>query len=343
MRLLKELFVLLFISLAIALFIRGIDFFSSSASFDVFLNIKSFLITYLYAFIIGAVNILGFSILNRLLTWEKSPQKMLWIGILGSVLWTIGAYIFVRYTHLVYFEGLDSVEFWKKQSFISYLIVFLIASIVTLAFHAFYFFKALQESKIKEQTFKAQTNAAHLQALQSQVDPHFLFNSLNVLSALIEENPKKAQDFTDALSSTYRYILEVKDAETIALIEELQFVKTYMELMTMRFEDSIELKLEVENCNQQKHIVPLSLQLLLENAIKHNKISPSQTLKIQVYCEGNYIVVNNNLQPKKLFNTTSTGIGINNIKTRYANFTNNTVLIVKDEHNFTVKLPLISQ
>ena len=139
-----------------------------------------------------------------------------------------------------------------------------------MAFHLIYFYKKSQENKVKEQKIIAGTASAKFETLKNQIDPHFLFNSLNVLTSLIEENPDNAQRFTTSLSKIYRYVLEQKDKELVSVEEELSFAKTYMNLLKMRFENSVFYELPASVKNPDAKVVPLSLQLLLENTIKHN-------------------------------------------------------------------------
>ena len=165
-----------------------------------------------------------------------------------------------------------------------------------MVLHAFYFYKAFQENRVKEQKIIAGTASAKFDALKNQLDPHFLFNSLNVLTSLIEEDPSQAQKFTTSLSKVYRYVLEQKNKDLVSVDEELQFARTYVRLLKMRFEDSIVFDI-IEACsNPEAKIVPLSLQLLLENAVKHNVVTSERPLHIRVFENGSQLVVSNNLQ-----------------------------------------------
>src|SRR5690606_1081073 len=158
-----------------------------------------------------------------------------------------------------------------------------ITLIIVTIFHLAYFYNKRQQNKIKEQKFIAGTASAKFDALKNQLDPHFLFNSLNVLTSLIEENPENAQKFTTSLSKVYRYVLEQKDKELVLVDEELEFAKTYMSLLKMRFEDSIIFEMPEKASNPESKVVPLSLQLLLENAVKHNMVTTSKPLRIKIY------------------------------------------------------------
>lgn len=199
-----------------------------------------------------------------------------------------------------------------------------------------------QESKVKEQKIIAGTASAKFETLKNQIDPHFLFNSLNVLSSLIEENSENAQRFTTSLSKVYRYVLEQKDKDLVPVEEELAFAKTYMNLLQMRFENSLTYEVLIENVDSEAKVVPLSLQLLLENAVKHNIISEQRPLHIQIYIENNALVIQNNFQKKAVLQD-GQGVGIQNIISRYHIVTDRKVAIEQNEHTFTVKLPILTK
>ncbi len=199
---------------------------------------------------------------------------------------------------------------------------------------------SVRDSEVKEQKVIAKTESARFEALKSQLDPHFLFNSLNVLTGLIEENPELASKFTTSLSKVYRYVLEQKNKELVTLEEELEFARVYLSLLTTRFENSLECSLPIELKNPEVKVVPLSLQLLLENAVKHNQITEQNKLVISIYEQDDYLIVSNNLQPKNILKQ-STGLGLKNIQERYALFTDASVLIDKTTDEFRVGIPLL--
>ncbi|MDT8417477.1 MAG: 2TM domain-containing protein, partial [Lutibacter sp.] len=217
-----------------------------------------------------------------------------------------------------------------------------ITLIVSLVFHTIYFYKALNEKKVKEQQIVAKTETAKYESLKSQIDPHFLFNSLNVLTSLIGENPKLAEKFTTKLSKVYRYVLERKNKDLIELDEELHFAKTYMELLKMRFENAVSFEIPEKASDSDYKILPLSLQLLLENTIKHNVVSEENPLKVTIREENGYLVVSNNFNPKTIMEN-GTKIGLKNIVDRYQLITLKKVLVEKNSENFIVKLPLLTQ
>jgi hypothetical protein len=220
--------------------------------------------------------------------------------------------------------------------------------LLTTLFVSFWIYKLIvsiikkQENKVKEQKIIAGTASAKFETLKNQIDPHFLFNSLNVLSSLIEENPENAQRFTTSLSKVYRYVLEQKDKDLVPIEEELAFAKTYMNLLQMRFENSLTFEISIINVDSEAKVVPLSLQLLLENAVKHNIISEQKPLHIKIYIENDALVIQNNFQKKAVLQD-GQGVGIQNIISRYNIITDRKVSIEQNEHTFTVKLPILTK
>jgi hypothetical protein len=165
---------------------------------------------------------------------------------------------------------------------------------------------------------------------------------LNVLSSLIEENPDNAQRFTTSLSKIYRYVLEQKDKELISVTEELAFAKTYMNLLKMRFENSLFYELPEETANPEAKVVPLSLQLLLENTVKHNVVSEQKPLHIRIKIVGDNLVIENDLQKKEVLQDRK-GVGLQNIINRYGILTHRKVQIEETKNHFSVSIPILTK
>lgn len=298
-------------------------------------------ITFLYSFVLTFVNAYYNQYISTIYSWEKSTQKRLWYGALGSILLTIIAFALLRWFIQVVIFGTDFSKFLANESPMHYVMILVITLIISLFLHAFYFYKALQDTKVKEQKIIAGSASAKFDALKNQLDPHFLFNSLNVLTSLIEEDPDQAQKFTTSLSKVYRYVLEQKSKNLISVDEELKFARTYVRLLKMRFEDSIIFEIPEKALNPEAKIVPLSLQLLLENAVKHNIVTSAKPLHIKIYEEGNYLYVSNNLQEKQVVKKSS-GVGLQNIRQRYAILTKEEMQIFKNDKEFKVRLPMLT-
>ena len=202
--------------------------------------------------------------------------------------------------------------------------------------------KASQTQKSNKIEIVAKTETAKFESLKNQIDPHFLFNSLNVLTSLIGENPKQAERFTTKLSKVYRYVLEQRNKELIPLSEELNFARAYMELLQMRFEDAIQFDIPSEISNEELKIVPLSLQLLLENAVKHNVVSSNKPLKLRIFEENGSLIIENNINHKETIGK-STKVGLKNITDRYNLLTRRSVKITNDGLIFRISLPLLTK
>ncbi|MEK8180157.1 2TM domain-containing protein [Flavobacterium buctense] len=298
--------------------------------------------TMLYGFSLYFANAAIFIYLDQVFKADRFTPKRIFLGFTFSFLVSIAVIFLLRVFEDVIVEGVSLTDFLSKEQLSNYLVSIIITFFVTLAFHAFYFYKAYAENKVKEQKVIAGTASAQFESLKNQIDPHFLFNSLNVLSSLIEENPDNAQKFTTSLSKIYRYVLEQKDKELVSVEEELAFAKTYMNLLKMRFENSISYELPSEFENPNAKVVPLSLQLLLENTIKHNVASEQKPLHIKIYIENNYLIVENNLQKKEVLQDRK-GVGLQNIVNRYALISARKVLVDQTETAFKVKIPILTK
>lgn len=216
----------------------------------------------------------------------------------------------------------------------------LLVAILIGFYEVAYYMNALQDSQQKQEQLKKENAESQLEILKNQVKPHFLFNSLNTLASLIPEDASLAVDYVQKLAEVYRYVLEIKDKKLIPIAEELDCVKAYLFMLQIRFGESLHYEIREEGLGEAHHIVPLSLQLLVENAVKHNIISSKKPLTITIIPEGQKLVVTNNLQPK-IQVVKSTGTGLNNIQSRYDILSQLPVEIIKSADKFTVKLPII--
>ncbi len=331
------------LSVIITVFVAILSLFFLSAR-DLSLEniIEESIIAFIFSFGLTAVNSYYYDWMNRLYDWEKNANKRLWFGAIGALILTLLAFGLLRFLINYYYTGNSFSEFIDKEQPNSYVIAVIITLIASLFTHAFYFYRALQKREVKEQKIIAGTASARFDALKNQLDPHFLFNSLNVLTSLIEEDPHQAQKFTTSLSKVYRYVLEQKNKDLVTVNEELDFARTYVRLLKMRFEDSIIFDIPDEASQSEAKIVPLSLQLLLENAVKHNVVTSSKPLHIKVFEQDGTLVVQNNLQEKSVVKKSS-GVGLQNIKQRYNILSNRKVIIEKNNTNFRVALPMLSK
>ncbi|MEC3908296.1 histidine kinase [Tamlana sp. 2201CG12-4] len=328
--------------IGIIVFIIG-SFLSNGFQFE---STESLLITLafyqLYSFVLGYSNMYFFDYLECR-QWKKNDTfKRIIIGVFGCIIITLIGLFVLRASTSMFYHGNSFEYFLANEKFGSYQFGLWVTLVIVSIFYAIYFYNRYQQNRIKEQKVIAGTASAKFDALKNQLDPHFLFNSLNVLTSLIEENPDNAQKFTTGLSKVYRYVLEQKNKELVTVDEELQFAKTYMSLLKMRFEDSIVFTMPERALNPESKVVPLSLQLLLENAVKHNMVTSSKPLHIKIYEDQGNLIVENTLQPKQIVKKSS-GVGLNNIMQRYNLLTNRKIKINKESNKFLVAIPILTK
>ena len=317
---------------------KGVPF-----TFDSFNDFaKNFGMYQLYSFVLGFSNMYYFDYLNRLKWNEKEILKRIVIGIFGSLIITIIGLFLLRAFTSVYLGRNTFSEFINSESIQNYKFGIWVTLSIVVVFHVIYFYNKYQQNKVKESQIVAKNQTAKFESLKNQLDPHFLFNSLNVLTSLIGENPNQAEKFTTKLSKVYRYVLEQKDKDLIPLSEELKFAKSYMELLKMRFEEGINFTIPETVSNPDLKIVPLSLQLLLENAVKHNVITSKDPLEIKIYEKNGSLVVENNINLKASLGN-STKVGLKNIYQRYSLISKEKVEVTSENNIFRVKLPLLTQ
>lgn len=222
-----------------------------------------------------------------------------------------------------------------------YNIASLTATVVIGAiYETIYILYQLKHVLVEREKLKKENLQSQLETLKNQVNPHFLFNSLNTLASVIPEDPKMAVDFVQNLSAVYRYILEIRNRELITIKEELECIRAYEFLLKIRFGESLNLKIDLASRDLEKQIVPLSLQMLLENAIKHNIVSKKRPLEITISIVDNRVLVMNNLQPK-IEQEKSTKTGLENIRKRYQLLSGKSIEVIQGSKTFTVALPLI--
>jgi hypothetical protein len=296
----------------------------------------------LYAIVLTLLNVFFFDYINHKVQWKKYGRYRIMIGAAGSITLTMAGIFLIRLVVEMALTGVGWDAFIAGENGLYYFIALLITTVVSILFHAIYFYKHWQEGKVKEQKIIAGTASAKFDALKNQLDPHFLFNSLNVLTSLIDEDPQQAQKFTTALSKVYRYVLEQKNKDLVSVDEELEFARTYVQLLKMRFEDSLIFEIPEVSQNPDARIVPLSLQLLLENAVKHNVVTAAKPLLIKVTEEDGRLIISNNLQEKQVVKKGS-GVGLHNIRQRYDILSDRKVTIHKTENNFSVQLPILTK
>jgi hypothetical protein len=212
--------------------------------------------------------------------------------------------------------------------------------IVTIIYECAYFFGRWEHSLYESERLKKESLISQLELLKNQISPHFLFNSLNALITLVPEDPKLSVLFIQRLSNVYRHVLNYNEKNLISLETELKFLDDYIFLNKMRFGENLHIVYQLPVNLEHMKVIPFTLQMLVENAIKHNIVSGKKPLTITISKDGNFIIVKNNLQVKTS-GVESTGTGLQNITNRYELLTNKQVEVTTDTSDFSVSLPLI--
>jgi LytS/YehU family sensor histidine kinase len=284
---------------------------------------------------VGGVSLYEFS-LKHFVRWKKYPVRYIFLSLLySSVISFLCTVLMLKM--MVWFWG------WEEQSTSGYIITgqyaIMISGFITMMVIGFQFLRQLQKTSREKDAIQHEMELSKYEVLKNQVNPHFLFNSLNTLSSLIHDNPDTANDFVQQLSKVFRYSLQHADQNTIDLKTELYISDAYLFLNKQRFND----KMVVSNTadkNLNKKIVTQSLLMVLENAIKHNEISTEHPLHINISNDEYYLIISNSNRPKKVIEP-STGIGQENIVNRYKLVSPLPVLISQTNELYTVKLPLL--
>lgn len=223
----------------------------------------------------------------------------------------------------------------------STLIILVAVIFITHVYETVFLVKETESEMIKNEQLERAKAEAELEALKNQIDPHFIFNSLNTLSHLIEEKPGKAKQFNDNLADVYRYILQNKARDLVLLKEELIFLQNYFSLLKIRFEEAVQLRLSIDEKETDHYLIPpISLQILVENAIKHNEFSEFQPLTITIDLKNDVLVVHNPVR-RKILRKPSSKIGLQNLQERYRLITNREITVNEEENDFTVVLPVL--
>lgn len=315
------------------------------ADFNLKNVVITFLLSSLYSFGLGFGNGFINILLDKKWDWLEQTNLRVYYGILVTVLYTVPVVLGINFIVFIVLQDLPLKEFFNERMIWIHLFYIILSLGVSTFMQARAFmikWKQASKSEVTQQKIIAGTANAKFETLKNQIDPHFLFNSLNVLSSLIEENPDNAQRFTTSLSKIYRYVLDQKDKELVSISEELSFAKTYMNLLKMRFENSLFYELPETVLNPEAKVVPLSLQLLLENTVKHNVVSEQKPLHIRIFIDGDYLAIQNDFQKKEVLQSRQ-GVGLQNIVDRYSIITDRKVLIEQNEQTFTVRIPILTK
>jgi sensor histidine kinase YesM len=290
------------------------------------------------AFVIWEGNRYLLFTLRDYFNWFNRPIKKILALLFGISFYTIpvSALLLVGWYHLFQKGAVN----WSVVT-TSTLMIMICVVFITHVYETVFLVKQAESDQLKNEQLERSKAEAQLEALKNQVDPHFIFNSLNTLSHLIEDRPERAKLFNDTLAEIYRYILHNKARDLVLLKEEIEFVEHYFALLRIRFEDAVQLHLSVDHKQSEQFLIPpISLQVLVENGIKHNEFSDTNPLKIDIQFRHESLVVKNEIR-KKLLRKPSSGIGLKNLEERYQLITAKKMEIDVTENQFTVTLPVL--
>jgi len=268
--------------------------------------------------------------------WHKNPIKHLIIEVLLILVYTLligSIYFIVNYFY--------PIEGFKESVKLSVFFTLIITFFITSLHEGYFFFMNWKETRVLSEKLAKENIQSQYETLKSQINPHFLFNNLNTLSALIEENPKLAVEYVQKTADYYRSILNLKDKEVITLGEELDLINTFFNLQHNRYGDNLKLIVDIDSTLYSTYVAPLSLQMLLENAIKHNVISKDKPLTVKISTSNVCIIVTNNLQRRDM-EQASNGFGLKNITDRYSYLSSRKVEISENDSYFTVSIPILT-
>ena len=273
------------------------------------------------------------------LDWTKNPKRANLISFLLLIGYGIIVSIMVPYTIDRFLWGMTGKDVFYDVSAKAFMTIVL-DLIVTYFYYSTYITNHWIKSIEKNEELKRENLLAKYEALKNQVNPHFLFNNLNTLSGMVEQKHEKTTDFIKKLSDIYRYVLEQNDKELVSIKDEIKFVDDYVFLTKMRFGEGLIFNSHLTKV-QNLQVAPLGLQMLVENAIKHNIISDDMPLKIEMEIEDGFVIVRNNLQKKKTINSGIEPLGLETLKKRYAYLSGVSVEVIESDGKFIVKLPII--
>lgn len=309
-----------------------------------FINLTDFLSTFI---IIGVIVLLIGRLnkrLDKVISWEQNSIRRFFIQTFSNILLAVFVYSGFRLFTFIIINITPASENNGYTTINNILTILSIVSVYILIYVmvdlSFYLLNRWRISLVAIEAYKKESAEFKFNMLRSQINPHFLFNSLNTLSALIFSNQEMASQYTRKLSSVYRNILENRDSDAITLNEELVSLSNYIDLVKIRFQNSLVFNIDISEKTKTSFLPPLTLQLLVENAIKHNVVSSKKPLTISISSDENCLEVKNNLQPKPP-EESSTEVGLKNIKNRFSYLTEKPVEVEANNNFFTVKLPLV--
>ena len=302
----------------------------------------SFALRLIWAFLICITQWSGLAWINHLIDykikWIELPVLRSFVEIIALVCYSVFAFTVVQFTMLYIIYRIVPADAWKFVSH-SILITILISFTISLIFTAIGFFNAWKKALVNAERLKAEMMAYKYESLRNQLNPHFLFNSLNVLSDLVYADQAMAVKFIQQMSDLFRYVLDSRDKELVPLKEEMDFMRSFTYLLKTRFEDKLDIVIGL-HAESGEYIVPMTLQLLVENAVKHNEVSEEFPLIINIRKQDDYLEVENTLRTKHV-GEDSKNTGLKNIEQQFSFFTDKKIEISAADGKFLVRVPIL--
>lgn len=297
--------------------------------------VHSYLLSYVACVVIAYIDLWIIGCFNRFLPWGKNNAAR----VLGQLFFVVFVAVFIAVSLTLFAEWTNSYNEPLPQVMLNNILILATANILHTIILELWIalFEKNREMKRREELSLEVSDLKYL-VLKSQIDPHFLFNSLNVLSGLIELDSKRALHFIDELAYVYRYVLETIDIKKIEVIREIDFVKSYITLIKIRYGDRVEF--EIDEIDEKGLMPPMTLQFAVENAIKHNLATKDNTLRIYISNKSDCIIVSNNMQ-QKYSKSFSSGIGQENVKNRYRLITETLPSFYEENGMYISKFPII--
>lgn len=298
----------------------------------------SILYTIGIAFIIWEGNRYLLFTLRSYFDWFNKPIRKIVVLVLAVSAYTIPVSALLLVIWYKIFNG--GIVDWDVIATIT-LIIMICVLFITHVYETVFLVLEAESEKLKKEQLERARAEAELEALKNQIDPHFIFNSLNALSHLIEKDPVKAKRFNDNMADVYRYILQNKARELVLLHEEMEFLNDFFSLLKIRFEEAMQLQINIDRAVYDHYLIPpISLQILVENAIKHNEFSDAVPLVITIDMQNDELIIHNQVR-KKILRKASSRIGLQNLGERYKLTTSKEISVKESSHDFTVSLPVL--
>lgn len=312
-------------------------------------NAEAMLVNFImnFAYSMGLWLSNGYSVdwLDGYVSWRQEPVKRLLLTLLISIGGSLLVVIIINFCFLVLYRGYAVDVMWAAAAWPRYVFPLVMALLISLVLHSRSFLLSWREALVKNERLQKDMALAEAESLRQQLDPHFMFNALNALTSLVEDEPKVAVRFIRQLSLVYRYVLDARGRDVVPLQDELAFAESYLFLQRIRYGEALEVTMPSPAAVPPQAVVPpLSLQLLIENALKHNVATAAQPLQLRIELDeaGHRLRVTNTLRPRRVAPAESTGIGLPNLQGRYRHLTPEPVQIERGDTEFRVTLPVLA-